>query len=285
MRRLLLTLFCLASVSWASAQTRVLDFFRPMYFTAGLPLDEKPSDETADLKFQLSFRLNMFRDIKDSGVDVFVGYTQRSVWNIFANSSPFYDHCFMPGLYCSWPMKSKTGNEFGNLLFGVEHRSNGRDDDFSRSINVAFATYSHYLPHNVILQASLRAGFCYYGDEITMALMNHYLGYVDLSASWTSPQKNWNLSLGVTPIWNKSIANITAEAGWKPGKKGSNPYIFLQYHYGYDDAMRDCRYAGPQEHNADGYVIYNHAASPLPPHHTLCFGILLHPQNCFRGLL
>lgn len=289
MKRILLISCLLTASLFSYAQQHVFETFKPLYFTGGIPLSEKPTAQNADLKFQLSFRLNMAKNIKDKGIDVFLGYTQLSEWNIFGVSSPFYDHMFIPGVYCSWDLRNKAGEDFGNLLFGAEHRSNGREDDYSRSLNHLLVTYSHYLPHNFTLQATLRGGFSYYGEGLTMALYNYYCGYLNLAANWTSTNRNWDIMLSVSPIWNKSIANVTAEVGWKIGRKGSgNPYLFVQYHYGYDEALRDCVYEGPQkyiEKKGANYVVYDNTASPINPRHMLRFGILFHPGNCWRATL
>jgi outer membrane phospholipase A len=68
------------------------------------------------------------------------GYTQRSLWDIDANSSPFYDTSYMPELMLESlaPMPTERDGWFTRLgsQLAFKHESNGRDGPDSRSLNV-----------------------------------------------------------------------------------------------------------------------------------------------------
>lgn len=222
---------------------------RPIYFIGGIPVDGTAiTANTADLKFQLSIDVPLWTDMGGKeGFDLSVGYTQRSVWGIFAPSSPFKDNMYIPGLYLGIPVK----DPYGNLWVGIEHRSNGRpywgardggDDDRSRSVNYIFAEYTHSFPFGLSLQGNVRAGFGWYNETFGVDMLTKYLGWCTLTAGYESPGRIVDALVSVSPIFAPFSANVTAEVGVRLGKRHNNPYLFLQYHYGYDEALCDCRY-------------------------------------------
>jgi len=291
---LIIAALLLGSISAFSAGTdstavaekhHFIDTFKPMYLVSGFPMSEKIDANSSDIKFQLSFKATLFRDLWGKEFDFFVGYTQNSIWQFYAHSSPFYDNTYMPGAYISFPLKSKkTGNTYANILTGYEHRSNGRDDIYSRSINYAFVTYTHFLPHDITLQATARVGDSWYGDTHSMVLYTKYVGFLQLAANYTTPQKGLDVMVSVSPLFNRSIANATAEIGCRLGKKHNNPYLFVQYHYGYDESFRDCTTIEPDELTETGMLQYNGAAVS-DARHMIRFGIMLHPGKATRSCL
>jgi outer membrane phospholipase A len=111
----------------------------PMYFVFG---GDKPA-----AKFQLSFK---YRILNDGGPlatrfpdlkGLHVGYTQRSLWDITSNSSPFYDSSYMPEFMFE-SLATDTGKHEGFTWLGyqaaVQHESNGRDGQSSRSMNTFY---------------------------------------------------------------------------------------------------------------------------------------------------
>ncbi len=269
----------------AEGEHHIIDIFRPVYLCTGFQPGEKISGQTADIKFQYSVRASLFRDLWGLKFDFFIGFTQRSFWNIYAYSSPIYDNTYMPGIYTYFPITNKaTGKVTNDILYGYEHRSNGRDDLLSRSVNYGFVTYTHYFPCNLNLQATLRFGDGYYGDTRTWEVMNRYFGYVNLSAMYTTPKKTFDFMVNVAPIYNRNIANITAEASVRLSRKYGNPYFFVQYHRGYDDACRDILTDIPDVVGPDGMVHMNNGM-PKAPKQYIRFGVMFQPRTMMRGFL
>ena len=116
-----------------------LNIHNPIYFVYG------GGEQAA--KFQLSFKYRMAtiadRADGDTLNTVQFGYTQRSLWDIDSDSSPFYDTSYMPELFWEWYRLPGRGERNRVSLLGVQsgihHESNGRDGDDSRSLNSAFA--------------------------------------------------------------------------------------------------------------------------------------------------
>lgn len=267
----------------ADSTHHIINIFRPNYLCTGLPTNHRPTADNCDVKFQVSLKVDVLRNKWNKEFDVFLGYTQLSVWNLYAQSSPFYDNTYMPGLYTYIPFRSKkTGKVSNDILFGYEHRSNGRNDTYSRSVNYAFITYSHYFPCNLTLQATARIGDGWYGEVQTLDMYTKYLGYVNFAMNYTTPKKNWDFNLSVSPVWNKSIANINAEIGFSPFKKYRDAYIFVQYHYGYDEACRDCRCTSADPVLENGLTGYDKTLPSIAPKQSIRFGMMLNPHTLAR---
>ncbi len=96
-------------------------------------------------KFQISFKYRLMQlaraDEQGFTHNFQVGYTQRSLWDIKASSSPFYDTSYMPELMLESlaPMPIDPNRFFTPLgaQLSFKHESNGRDGPDSRSLNTA----------------------------------------------------------------------------------------------------------------------------------------------------
>ena len=269
-----IALFLLLSLCpmMGTAQERrpFIELFRPLYLTSGLPLTEKPTKENADVKFQVGLEIPVWRDMCGSGVDLTVAYTQISLWNLYAESSPFYDNTYIPGVYGRKVWKDPESRPVHSLLWGLEHRSNGRDDAYSRSYNYAMVTYARTFSFGLTLEATARYGVGWYGDDFAWDLGTKYFGVLQGSLIYTTPGKGWEFMLSATPLWNRSIANVNVEAARRIGRRNNNPYLFVQFHYGYDEALRDW---------------LKDSNGSLAPRAMLRFGLLLTPHNFMRGCL
>lgn len=69
--------------------------FRNNYFSTGFSTAAPVSQYTADVKFQLSVALRIWR-MTDTSEMLFT-YTQRSFWDIYRESCPFRENDFNPG--------------------------------------------------------------------------------------------------------------------------------------------------------------------------------------------
>ena len=224
----------------------LISAYRDTYFTFGMPLDRPLTKDTGDIKFQLSLKLHPI-DIGPKW-QFYVAYTQLTVWNAFGESCPFKDNAYMPGFYFEGDL-----GKGHRLLAGAEHRSNGRPyfgnalsskdhDDYSRSINYLKLIWDKKWG-NSDLVVSARAGFgSGIGDHarrqkfFTQDLFLYYMGYV--TVGYCFDNGTFGADVFVTPIGNKSIANVTAEASWRFHQK--LPRLFVQFHYGFDEALCDC---------------------------------------------
>lgn len=156
----------------------------PMYFVIGAN-----TERNVDSRFQLSFKYQPF----DPGARVaqyfpalsnlYFGYTQTTLWDIGADSSPFKDTSYRPSLYYKF---LGTGHDIrpAELRLGVEHESNGLDGIDSRSMNIAFVRPSWHLDLRGGRRLTLSPKFYHYLEKSDNNDMHRYRGYVDWQARY-----------------------------------------------------------------------------------------------------
>lgn len=71
---------------------------------------------------------------------VYFGYTQTSLWNLGEPSAPFYDTSYRPSLFYRHEQLKAWGEGRGWLggQVGIEHESNGKGGDESRTLNTVY---------------------------------------------------------------------------------------------------------------------------------------------------
>lgn len=113
--------------------------YKPIYFLVGA--------DPSESRFQFSFRYRFLSPglsvvKKHHWIQGFqIAYTQTSFWDLGARSQPFQDSSYMPELFFISPNLMKMNIGVCDIFFqaGIQHESNGRDEDFSRSTNYLYA--------------------------------------------------------------------------------------------------------------------------------------------------
>jgi outer membrane phospholipase A len=216
--------------------------YEPMYFLVG-------GDGGLNAKFQISLRYRLFDDRGPlartlPGIDdLYLSYSQTSLWDLGELSKPFTDSSYRPRLfYANYDL---TRLFDGQLRVGVEsglgHESNGKDGDASRSYNMLYMrptlvvgdpeglrAYMAPLIHNYIAE----------GDNPDIA---DYRGYVDWLFGigskggldfWATLRKGTRSDYGSIelnasyPLSKLSRGDLT---GW----------LMLQYFTGYGESLLD----------------------------------------------
>lgn len=116
-----------------------LDTHEPIYFIYG--------PDAPGAKFQFSFKYKLLEFGKSGPLPMTqtlqFGFTQRSLWDIDADSSPFYDTSYMPEIIYQAlaPAPDRTDGwlTWLGLQAAYKHESNGRDGPISRSLNMVYA--------------------------------------------------------------------------------------------------------------------------------------------------
>jgi len=151
----------------------------PIYFLLG-----KNSEHGTDSRFQLSFKYRPF-DPEGSIAEflpllsnLYLAYTQTTLWDIGNQSSPFRDTSYRPSIYYRWV---GSGRNFlpNEWRFGAEHESNGQGEPVSRSLNTVFVrpSWSFDLPYARLLTFSPKIQD--YLDKSGNSDIQRYRGYVD----------------------------------------------------------------------------------------------------------
>ena len=104
--------------------------------------------------------------------------------------------------------------------------------------------------------------------------MTRYLGLAKFSSDLSLSDGRWGFSVEAIPLLSPSVANVTAQLSWRLPFGRISPYLLLQYHYGYDESLRDCMTVGGPSIRDDGTVPYDRA-DPAMPRSMLRFGIML----------
>ena len=163
-------------------QTQSIDLgispYEPVYFSLG-------SNDVLNAKFQLSLKFRPFGPTDDTvnGTypwnDLYLAYTQTSVWDLEAESKPFYDTSYRPALFYQ---RRSLGKMFGggfSFRGGVEHESNGKGADDSRSINILFIRPSWWWTLDQRWAIAFSPNIYTYVERSENRDIAEYRGYVD----------------------------------------------------------------------------------------------------------
>jgi len=191
----------------------------------------------AEIKFQVSIKIPLARDLFTDGDALFAGYTQKSFWQAYNRkvSSPFRDNNFNPEIFYRIRLDSDfLGMKARILTLGFEHESNGRAEPLSRSWN---RIYSLFAAEHGNLTLGLKA---WYRIPEAASVDNnpditHYLGHAELHAYYHSGEQIFGL-----------MFRPGFSAGFTPGIQldWSFPLIgklkgYVQYYSGYGESLID----------------------------------------------
>jgi len=133
-------------------RTYLPNFLLPMHYTSNI--NRSPSSPTqpagpankdyssVEAKLQISLRAKVVEDLLLPGADLWVAYTQRSLWQLWdsGDSSPFRSTDYQPEVIYVVPVPEKFGKlplgwNLRMFQLGFAHQSNGQSDPLSRSWN------------------------------------------------------------------------------------------------------------------------------------------------------
>ena len=227
---------------WDRLDQRISERFvshEPIYFLYGSAAQE--------VKFQISFKYRLAGKAgestysKSAAQGLYLGYTQRSLWDVSAESSPFYDTSYIPELFYEWraaEQRTTARVHWLGVRTGVLHESNGKADAQAHSLNtfnvrsgIVFGSAQRW--H---LQVVPRI----YSYTNTDSDLVRYRGHGDLTLQLS---KNNSTQVGVMVRAAKlqgrgSVeVNVTQPVRWRAiDLRG---YVQLQYFHGYGESLRD----------------------------------------------
>lgn len=159
--------------------------YLPSYFLSGANPEES--------RFQLSFKYRLFNPAGTLGRrfpwtrGIYLGYTQTSLWDLKSESIPFKDTSYKPEVFFVSKNSSLRPHWLKGLFLkgGIQHESNGRAEEFSRSTNTLYVEpilifYNHEAGWG--LQLSPRISAYVHNNDETNPNLPDYRGYfaVDL---------------------------------------------------------------------------------------------------------
>ncbi len=209
--------------------------YKDNYFTVGTAPFRKPTAMNSDVKFQISLAIRLTDTVLPWDSFVFLMYTQKTLWNVFQNSMPMRDLNFNPGIGWSKPFFSKD-RYVGKLTLLVEHESNGRDGDESRSWNRISIYGSTIIDEWLMVHAKFWIPII---DGMNNKDILDYCGIYQHGVVITTPNKKF--SFGITGVkrkgWNLNF-NTIFDFSWRVHEK-SNLNLFAQYYNGYGENLLD----------------------------------------------
>lgn len=212
----------------------------PMYFIMGT---EKPA-----ARFQLSLKYRLLNDTGPLATKfpalkgLHVAYTQRSLWDITSDSSPFYDTSYSPEVMFE-SLAPDTGNNGGFTWLGYQtafqHESNGRGGADSRSFNTVYFrpgfAWGDLNGWRLIVRPKI---FAYVGDLSDNRDIKDYRGYGELRVIFG---RNDGLGVSVTgrvgQHWDKGALQFDAAYPTEYLSGNFAMYLHAQYWTGYGESL------------------------------------------------
>ncbi len=210
--------------------------YEPIYFAVG-------NRDGADARFQVSFKYRLFSPKDPARPDFmdnwYFGYTQTALWDLHSDSIPFVDTTYNPSLFWARDSIWSTGDKRWSLGLntGFEHKSNGKEDEDSRSLNDLYVQPEVNYRFDGGSTLSFQPRFKYYvWTDYDMGYRD-YMGYVDWKLRWA---QNDGLILSGLYRQGASGRNATQlEAAW-PLKRTflhMNGHLYVQYFRGYGETL------------------------------------------------
>ena len=209
--------------------------YKDIYFTVGTALNQKPTEYNSDVKFQISFRQRLTKSILPFHSHLFLSYTQKAMWNVFEESLPFHDLNFNPGIGLQKLIISK-GKLVGAATFMLEHESNGRDGEASRSWNKVSFGGAVLIDPQFMVHA--KTWIPIIDGENNKDILK-YNGIFQSGLQFLSTSRRWvaDVTLVKRKGWNLNV-NTIFNVGFRIREK-DNQFIMLHFYDGYGENMLD----------------------------------------------
>lgn len=209
--------------------------YKDNYFIFGTAVGQRPTKENSNVKFQISVAQRLIRSTLPWGTYLYLFYTQKVFWNVLENSMPMTDLNFNPGIGLAKPLFVK--NRFiGKLFFLIEHESNGKDGDASRSWNKVSLGANIMVDPNLVVHGKVWIPIV---DGMNNKDILDYSGIYQVGLQLFSNNRRFGGSCVLVKRrgWRLSY-NTTLELFWRVWKR-DNQFLFLQYYNGYGEGLLD----------------------------------------------
>ncbi|MCH5228570.1 MAG: phospholipase A [Muribaculaceae bacterium] len=207
--------------------------YKDTYFIVGTKVPGVPTAYNSDVKFQISFAIRLTNAVLPWNSFLFLAYTQKTFWNVFQESLPMGDINFNPALGWSKPFFSHN-RYVGKLTLMVEHESNGRAGEESRSWNRVSVAGMALIDEWLMVHAKFWIPIIDSGNNRDIT---KYAGIYQSGFVLTTPNKKF--SFGVTWVKRGNFKldfNTIWEFSWLISKK-TNINLFAQYYNGFGEDL------------------------------------------------
>ncbi len=211
-------------------------FYKDNYFILGTALGYKPTNENSNVKFQISIQQKLTKSTLPFHTYLYLFYTQKCFWNVFQNSLPMTDLNFNPGIGLARPFFSTTtGRYIGKAFFLIEHESNGRDGDASRSWNRISFGGNILVDNNIMVYAKFWIPII---DGSNNRDILKYCGIYQMGFQVMDNKRRLGASMLLIKraSWNPFNWNMQLDIKFRIWER-DNQYLFLQYYNGYGEGL------------------------------------------------
>jgi outer membrane phospholipase A len=211
--------------------------YKPVYFDIG-------TRGRTTARFQISAKYRLFSPTGDRpatwGENFYLAYTQTSLWDLQGDSMPFIDTTFNPSAF--WLSDSIWQSANQNWRFGmntgVEHSSNGKDGDESRSVNDGYIEprFHYRFDGGSTLTFAPRVK-AYFGVADENRDYADYAGHVDWQLRWA--QDNGAVVSAMYRQGDQKRRTTQLDFAWPLQRTwlNMNGYLHLQYFNGYGETL------------------------------------------------
>ena len=209
--------------------------YKDTYFVAGTALNHEPTEYNSNVKFQISFRHRLTKSILPFHSHLFLAYSQKAIWNVFEESLPFHDLNFNPAIGVQ-KLVIYQGKLVGNASIILEHESNGRDGEASRSWNKVSFSGAAIIDPRLVVHAKTWIPII---DGQQNKDILKYSGIFQTGAQFLSEDRRWvaDVTFVKRQGWNFNF-NTILNVGFRLSKR-RNQYLMLHFYDGYGENMLD----------------------------------------------
>jgi phospholipase A1 len=207
--------------------------YKDNYFVIGPPLGQHVSRSNTNVKFQISIAQRLTRATILGGSYLYLFYSQKCFWNVLEESLPMTDLNFNPGIGLTRPLFVKD-KFIGKATIMLEHESNGRDGDESRSWNKISLAANVIVDPNVMIHG--KAWIPIIDGQNNKDILD-YCGLYQSGIQILS--NNRRFTAGITLVkrrgWNLNY-NTILDVAYRISRR-DNQFLFLQYYNGYGEGL------------------------------------------------
>ena len=209
--------------------------YKDTYFVGGTARNTKPTEFNSDVKFQISFRHRLTKSILPLHSHLFLQYSQKAIWNVFEESLPFHDLNFNPGIGVQ-NLVVYNGKLVGNGTIMLEHESNGRDGEASRSWNKVSVSYAAVIDPR--LEVYGKTWIPIIDGQQNKDILK-YCGIFQVGSQFISADRRWvaDVTFVKRQGWNLNF-NTILNVGFRFSKR-DNQYLMLHFYDGYGENLLD----------------------------------------------
>ncbi len=209
--------------------------YKDNYFITGVPTNSVINSETANAKYQISFKQMITRTKLPWDTQLFITYSQEAFWDIYKESLPFREINFNPSLGINKPIFDKNDRLKGIAGLSFEHESNGRDSIFSRTWNRLNLEYATEIGRKTMIKTKLWLPFKY--DNGNPDILDYVgLGQIDISYEIKPDQLYLDLMMRKGLKWDLKGA-FRPRLYYNPFKNTSNQYFMVEWYVGQAESL------------------------------------------------